>query len=162
MTSYERKLDIAVPVPMPVDASLLWSQPVGKTHQRSVAVHRAGGAGDTLDMYSGSNLEAGSVLDVTLSGKVSNTPPVEKGDTTSLLIGGGVLGLVLVGAGYWLWRSNKKDEEEVEVMGNPETAEEIMDAIITLDDRYKAGDLPEDAYQARRAELKAKLESIMK
>jgi len=113
-------------------------------------------------MYSGSNLEAGSVLDVTLSGKVSNTPPVEKGDTTSLLIGGGVLGLVLVGAGYWLWRSNKKDEEEVEVMGNPETAEEIMDAIITLDDRYKAGDLPEDAYQARRAELKAKLESIMK
>ncbi len=163
---YARKLDIAVPVPMPVDAAI-FMLPTGSVKLASDQLQSTGARdvqGITLDMYSGSNLAAGSVLDVTLSGKVSNTPTVEKGDTTSLLIGGGVLGAVLIGAGYWLWRSNKKDEDEDEIegMANPETAEEIMDAIITLDDRYKAGDLPEDAYQARRAELKAKLESIMK
>lgn len=163
---YERKTNIAIPVPMPVDAAI-FMVPSGAIKLTSDLLQSTGARdvqGITLDMYSGSNFEAGSVLDVTLSGRVSTTPTLEKGDTTSLLIGGGVLGLVLIGAGYWLWRSNKKDEDEedVEVMVNPETAEEIMDAIITLDDRYKAGDLPEEAYQARRAELKAKLEAIIK
>jgi hypothetical protein len=32
-----------------------------------------------------------------------------------------------------------------------------MDAIITLDDLYQAGELPEEAYRARRAQLKEKL-----
>ena len=37
-----------------------------------------------------------------------------------------------------------------------------MDAIIALDDLYRAGDLPEEAYQQRRAELKAKLKELLK
>ena len=32
-----------------------------------------------------------------------------------------------------------------------------MDAIIALDDQYHAGNLPEEAYLERRAELKEKL-----
>jgi hypothetical protein len=32
-----------------------------------------------------------------------------------------------------------------------------MDAIIALDDMYQAGELPEEAYRERRAELKARL-----
>lgn len=163
---YEKKINIAVPIPMPVDAAI-FMLPSGSVKLASDQLQSTGARevqGITLDMYSGSNLEAGSTLDITLSGKVSSAPTLEKGDTTSLIIGGGVLGLVLIGAGYWLWRSNKKEEEfnEGEVKANPETAEEIMDAIITLDDQYKAGELPEEAYQARRAELKAKLESLMK
>ena len=35
-----------------------------------------------------------------------------------------------------------------------ETAEEIMDAIIALDDQYRAGNISEEAYQKRRADLK--------
>jgi hypothetical protein len=34
-----------------------------------------------------------------------------------------------------------------------------MDAIIALDDQYKAGNLSEEAYQKRREELKARLKS---
>jgi hypothetical protein len=36
-----------------------------------------------------------------------------------------------------------------------------MDAIIALDDLYKAGELPEDAYQQRRLELKEKLNQVV-
>jgi hypothetical protein len=32
-----------------------------------------------------------------------------------------------------------------------------MDAIIALDDQYRAGNISEDAYQKRRADLKAQL-----
>jgi hypothetical protein len=34
----------------------------------------------------------------------------------------------------------------------------ILDAIIVLDDSYKAGDLPKSAYEAKRAELVKQLE----
>ena len=35
-----------------------------------------------------------------------------------------------------------------------------MDAIIALDDQYQAGELPEDAYRQRRAELKERLQNL--
>jgi hypothetical protein len=36
-----------------------------------------------------------------------------------------------------------------------------MDAILTLDDLYKSGEIPEEAYQQRRAELKTRLKGIL-
>mgnify|MGYP007051343825 len=71
----------------------------------------------------------------------------------------GVFGAVLIGAGLWLYRRNAAEEDEelleaeaaeegaVEDMDDPQV---VMDAIIALDDLYKEGDLPEDAYRARR------------
>ena len=43
---------------------------------------------------------------------------------------------------------------EAEPDDTPDDPEALMDAMIVLDDLYKAGELPEDAYQQRRAELK--------
>jgi hypothetical protein len=43
-----------------------------------------------------------------------------------------------------------------------ESAESLMDAIIALDDLYRSGQLPEEAYQQRRAELKAKLKELLR
>jgi hypothetical protein len=37
----------------------------------------------------------------------------------------------------------------------------VMDAIIALDDMYQSGDLPEEAYQQRRLELKARLKELL-
>jgi hypothetical protein len=42
-----------------------------------------------------------------------------------------------------------------------ESPEEIMDAIIALDDLYAARKLPEEAYRKRRAELKDKLAKLV-
>ena len=39
--------------------------------------------------------------------------------------------------------------------------DELMDAIIALDDLYRAGDLPEGAYLKQRSLLKQRLEEIL-
>ncbi|MCK6481723.1 MAG: hypothetical protein L6R43_16740, partial [Planctomycetes bacterium] len=44
----------------------------------------------------------------------------------------------------------EEDEEEEEF----ESSEDVMDAIIALDDLYRARKIPEEAYQKRRSELK--------
>lgn len=163
---YSRKMNVDIPIPVPVDAAVIML-PSGTMKATSDQLQSTGSRdvqGISLDMYSASNLAAGSTLEITLSGKVTTTTGLEAGNTTGLLIGGGVLGLVLVGAGIWLWRQNKPGDDEDDLEADPpvETEDEIMDAIITLDDSYKAGDLPEEAYQARRAELKNKLQSLKK
>jgi hypothetical protein len=42
-----------------------------------------------------------------------------------------------------------------------ENKETVIDAIIALDDLFQAGKLPEEAYQQRRAELKARLKELI-
>ena len=42
-----------------------------------------------------------------------------------------------------------------------ETPESLMDAMIALDDLYKSGELLQEAYQQRRAALKARLEFLL-
>jgi hypothetical protein len=51
--------------------------------------------------------------------------------------------------------------EEEELEESPyETEEEVLDAILALDDLHRAGKLSDAAYQERRAELKALLEEM--
>jgi hypothetical protein len=75
----------------------------------------------------------------------------------------------MVVAGVWLYRRNAslaKSSQGGEVE-TTELAEEmyndpdmIMDAIIALDDLYSAGEIPVDAYQQRRTELKDRLREL--
>ncbi len=162
---YSRKADVAITLPIPVDAAVIM-MPEGSVKLTSPQLQSTGTRqvqGVNLQMFSASNLPAGSVLDLSLSGRVSSAATVQTGSSNGLLIGGGVLGLVLIGAGIWIWRQKKQREvEEGELDAGEETVESIMDAIITLDDRFQAGELSEEAYQARRAELKEKLTTLMK
>ncbi len=92
---------------------------------------------------------------------------------TSLLIGLGAFGVALIVVGVWLFRKNhsadEDEEDEDDEDGDPEADSDdlpddpdaLMDAIIALDDLYKAGELPEEAYQQRRAELKEKLNRVV-
>jgi hypothetical protein len=74
----------------------------------------------------------------------------------------------LVVAGVWLYRRNARvagepdDDDEYEPVedGTYEDPDSIVDAIIALDDLYAAGELPEEAYQQRRAELKERLRIV--
>jgi hypothetical protein len=43
----------------------------------------------------------------------------------------------------------------------PDDPDALMDAIIALDDLHKAGELPEEAYQQRRAALKDRLSQVV-
>jgi mono/diheme cytochrome c family protein/cbb3-type cytochrome oxidase subunit 3 len=173
---YDRKVDISQAFTMPVDAMIVMT-PAEGVRLRSDFLQDSGVRdvqGEAFQMYTGSSLPAGEPLTFTLSGlpDASGTLDIRGASTspTGLIIGLGALGLVLVGAGVWLYRRNNRgtylqDEAELidaddmieEVYEDPET---IMDAIITLDDMYAAGELPEDAYQQRREALKKSLREL--
>ena len=74
-----------------------------------------------------------------------------------MLIGAGALGAALLVAGFWMYRRDARKTqatEEDEDGEGFESAEEVMDAIIALDDLHRAGKLSDEAYQKRREELK--------
>jgi len=75
--------------------------------------------------------------------------------------------------GVWLFRRNQlkvalqPSSEGIDLAASgshldavPEDEDTLMDAIIALDDQYRAGNLPEEAYLERRAVLKGKLRNI--
>ncbi len=129
-------------------------------------------SGTVYQSYATKDIKAGGKLTLKLTGtpKVTdttntNTTAVSKNNT--VLIGAGGVGIVLVLAGVWLyWRDRKRglaiDEEDVDDEEEEfESSEEVMDAIIALDDLHRAKKISEDAYQKRRAELKEILKGQM-
>jgi hypothetical protein len=125
--------------------------------------------GISYNMYTGTKLDTGDTLDLTLSGPSITSAVLfasEDGSNTSLVIGLAGLGGTLIVAGVILWYRNRVSEDETgdgdwadDFPG--ETAEDVMDAIITLDDRYRTGGLPEGAYRVRRIELMQRLREII-
>ncbi len=116
--------------------------------------------GTEFNIYSARTLSSGSSLDFTLSGLPKQTgaaPDLTQNQT--LLIGVGALGLALILAGAWLyWRErNQAEEDPADAEEEFDTPDEIMDAIVALDDLYRAGKINEAAYRQRRDELKARL-----
>lgn len=127
------------------------------------------GNGGKFQVYSSAPLEAGQTLSFTASGSLSASghSASSTGGHQNIIIGVGAFGLALVIAGGWLfWRDRQRaeDEDEEEEFGDEaagQDSEEIVSAIVALDDQYKAGNIQEEAYQRRRAELKAKLKDIL-
>lgn len=163
---YNRKAEVNIPIPMEISAAVVM-MPEGTVKLTSDQLQSTGTRqvqGINLEMFTAAGLQAGSTLEMTLSGRVSSSVNVETGSSTGLIIGGSVLGLVLVGAGYWMWRQRKQFavEDESEEEPAEEDADTIMDAIIALDDSFQSGSLSEEAYQKRRAELKEKLQTLAK
>jgi mono/diheme cytochrome c family protein len=120
-----------------------------------------------FQIYELTNVDAGDTVAFTVSGMpteaaTASTP--EAGSKSNLLIGAGVLGLVLILVGGWLYL---RDRTRVEGNGaedtdnNFESAEDVMDAIIALDDLHRAKKISEDVYQKRRTELKEILKEML-
>lgn len=163
---YDRGLSLEVPVPINVSAAVVMLPPGGIKLQSDQLM--AGGSRDvqgmTFQLFTGSNFTAGSTLKIDLSGKANPTSPTTNSSLPGLLIGAGTFGLVLVGAGFWVLRKRKTPAmAEVEEGGDApiqESEEDLVDAILALDDLHQAGKLPDDAYKVRRAELKEQLRQI--
>ncbi len=169
---YDRKLDLTRRMNMPVNAVVIL-MPADGIKVKGDTIHDAGTRdmqGIVYQMYNGDPIAGGQDLRVTLSGRPSGGQASLTSSTTSdLVIGIAVFGVVLIGAGVWLYRRNAGEEEEyLEEEGqeeafvdSTESAESVMDAILTLDDLYQDGELPEEAYKERRAELKERLRRLM-
>jgi mono/diheme cytochrome c family protein/cbb3-type cytochrome oxidase subunit 3 len=132
------------------------------------------GSGINFQMYRAGELPAGENLDF----KISGAPRIEAAggpadNNQNLIIGIGALGLalILVG-GYLFWRDRRKETEAASDAGMEESddeeedddpgldEDEILDAIVALDDQFKDGNISEAAYRERRAELKTQLKKL--
>jgi mono/diheme cytochrome c family protein len=122
--------------------------------------------GITYQSYIASGLNAGEVLTFTLSGSPKTATGVDESSASNntLLIGAAGLGMALILAGAWMYlrernRIEAGDEEDEE--DEFESPEDVMDAIIALDDLHRAGKISDKAYQNRRAGLKEILKAMM-
>ena len=113
-------------------------------------------------IYEMSNVTAGETLNLAVSGS-----PTEAGTASNqnLLIGAGALGIALILAGAWMYLRDRGREEgatgEDREDDEFESSEDVMDAIIALDDLHRAKKISNEAYQKRRAELKEILKGMM-
>jgi len=120
---------------------------------------------NNYEEFSATGFQSGDVLDFTVSGtpKVSTTTPASN-SPVGLFIGAGVLGLALIGAGAWFFYRDRRTPQKAEEEDDEdefESADEVMDAILALDDLHRAGKINEEAYQKRRAVLKEILKGMM-
>ena len=124
----------------------------------------------TYLMYQSNILAAGSSMSLALSGKPGASTGFNFDRQTIVLICIGVVGILLIGVGIYLYmrdrtRLLKKEQEEqdgkIEEDALGEDRDNIMDAMIALDDQYKAGEIPKEAYEKRRMELKERLKGII-
>jgi hypothetical protein len=168
---YEKnKVDFDLPIGLDTTAVIVMSPENGikiKSDQLTEAGMRDI-EGISYNIFNGSGLKAGDSLNMAVSGrpKASSISGDSGGvDTsTSIVIGLAVFGVALVGAGLYLWQRNRSQEdewEEAEESLIAESAEDLMDAIIALDELYQAGEIPENAYQKRRTELKTRLQEVL-
>ncbi|GIV63652.1 MAG: c-type cytochrome [Chloroflexota bacterium] len=159
-----RRTTVRIPINFPVDAAIVMI-PQGNMTLQSNQLQPMGQRqiqGITLDLYSTTDLQAGSTLEMTLSGRMTSPINLQTGQTGALIAGALALVLVAGGGAYWYLRQQKSappPEEPPSV--ESETRETLMDAIIALDDLYKTGQLNEESYQQRRAELKERLRALM-
>lgn len=170
---YTNKLVFSQPFSLPVSsATIIVPEGVKVTSDQLTDAGTQGSTGTTYHLYSGSSLASGSTMTLTVSGMPGDktTTGFVLDQHTWLLIGVGALGVVLIGLGIFLFLRDRRlkkledelgdEEEESEEDALGEDREGIMDAIITLDDQYKAGDISQEAYQKRRGELKDRLKNL--
>lgn len=127
------------------------------------------GTAGTFLNYLSAGIAADEALNFTLAGRpqaVANTAgavvPV-RDNTLELVIGAIVLAAVVVGGFLAVrnWRQAEDDEaweeEEEAVAADPQA---LLQAIANLDDAYDAGQIDDQTYETRRAELLAELTAV--
>jgi len=122
--------------------------------------------------YIATGLSAGDTLDFVVSGSpkstTAGTDASQSTTNNALLIGAAGLGLALILAGVWMYLRDRnrieEDDEDNDYEDEDdefESSEDVMDAIIALDDLYRAKKISDEAYQKRRTELKEILKEMM-
>lgn len=160
---YDGKAQIVQPFALPASSTLILVPDGVKVKSDQLTEGKVQNfQGKDYREYLGAALQSGDTLTLNLSGTPKTTGATTSTDSKqSLLIGVGALGFVLILAGVWMYLRDRNRPAEEPEEGDEEdefdNEEEILDAIIALDDLHRSGKIPDEAYQSRRAELKARL-----
>jgi mono/diheme cytochrome c family protein len=116
-----------------------------------------------FQIYDLGSVKADEILHLSLSGIPREAGSATNTSNQSLLLGVGALGIALVLGGGWMYLRNRGVEgaDKREEGDEFESADEVIDAILALDDLHRARKISGAAYQKRRAELKEILKGKM-
>ena len=113
--------------------------------------------GNGFQAYNANNISAGETLILSFSGEPNiEHPDITGSSTSALLVGIGGFGLALVLAGAWMYLRERKsfqNEADVEDQDEFDSAEDVMDAIIALDEMHRTKKITDEAHKKRRNEL---------
>jgi hypothetical protein len=154
-------------VMLPAEGVSLQSQQLQDAGTRAMQTSQGAQGSVSLHLFAGGELEAGTPLEIKVSGFPFSQASQAGGKSTNLIVGLAVFGLALIGVGLYFYFQQPARRRAAspalaaqaadETGGEAETRETLLDAIVALDDLYKDGKLAQDAYTRRRAELIKKL-----
>jgi mono/diheme cytochrome c family protein len=173
---YNRQAAITLTMPVPV-LQVVVMVPNDGVGLASSQLQFAGSRdvqGVSLQLFVGSNLAAGSPLQVHLTG-IPQASPAGINANLNLLVGLTVFLLALVGSFFWYYRRQLRSAalikrmrktrwagQRVDTLPVEETKESLLEAVVALDDLFREGKLAKDPYQARRNELVRALKEMRK
>jgi hypothetical protein len=114
----------------------------------------------TYQVYQSQPVDAGASLDLVISGAPQDSETAAR-PNYGLLLGAVGVGIVLIVAGLWMYRRDKTNEVEDAPEDEFDSADDVMDAILALDDLHGKKKISEKAYKKKRAELKDILKGMM-
>lgn len=160
----EAIFDVSIPVKAEIVNVLLSAEGVTLKSRQLQEVGEKNIQNNTWQLFTATGLDAGTAIQVQISGKPRVTTPRENEMSSSLAVGTISLVIVVVFITTILFRDvmEKRTQEHEAAVAHIDTKnrDAILDAIIALDDQYQAGQIPAAAYHERRAELKNRLERI--
>lgn len=160
---YTSKLSLDLPISLPVEAAVIMvPQGVKLKSSQLSSSGQSSMSGMNIEIFTSSNLAKDSTLKMTLTGRPGASNSTSN-NLVGIILGGVALVAALGGAIFLILRQRKPlavEGVEEEESSSLETSDSLMDAIIALDDEFQAGKLPREAYETRRAELKARLADL--
>ena len=164
----QQKFDISQPFVLPV-VNLTVFLPEGVTAESASLTDEGVQLIQNFNfqVYTAVDVPAGASIKFTVQGEPkegsTSTTDASTGTNRNLLYGAGALGVAFILAGGWLYlRDRNKAQEDVADQADEfETAEDVLDAIVALDDLHRDRKISDEAYQKRRAELKDILKGMM-
>jgi mono/diheme cytochrome c family protein len=160
---YKRSLNFKQKISFPTDSVIVMTPQGLKV--KSDYLQESGereAQGLIYNTYSSQAMPIGATFEMKISGKAtSENSGLNANSQQNLLYGILALGIVLVLVGVWFYLREQAQENETEAPLEYNDAETLMDAIIALDDAYRAGKIRKEIYRKRRNALKKQLKKII-
>ena len=164
--TYDGKITVPIEFPLPV-SSLIVAVPADGLQLETESLMDEGQRlidDQTVQLYSGSSLAANTPLALSFSGNPGQASGGQTGVSSGLMFGLAVFALVMAAAGFWFWMNKKKKSPQPapeETTGKKEQSqEELLDAILELDDLFEEGAISDEEYHLKRRELKLQLKKL--